>query len=453
MEMNRRNFLRGGVGLAGMSLLPLGVFQNLKAEEEEPHFFLQIFYDGGWDHSYLFDARPLEMTQKNLIQNYVKEDPTLYAGSNGTSCLTHSLTAPLLRFKDHFSIVNGVHMSTSFDGHLQNVNTYFSGSPFGGEIFIPHLSDASQRKLLLDFLRVGGLFFQATNNARSIGIEQESAKKIAELLGNAFDLDPSLKLNQYIQNRAQMISEKGEGLFSRGAQQFSEGWKQSKQVSDQLKKLEIPDEQDEVASSLFLTREVFKNGIAKGVILSFDQTLDNHDPAGCANSPTVFASVVSQLAQVIEFLQETPFDERRNLLEVTTFAFCSEFGRTMRQQNVAIDQTGTDHNPLNNLVILGGKGIRGGQVIGQSDFRSAEETLSQAHLSLDEFRLKTMGKPFDFELFQPRDDKPEVYQIENYLNCASVANTIYECFGVPRTYFRELGRSGPVAPVLQPLLS
>ena len=37
-------------------------------------------------------------------------------------------------------MLNGVYMTPSFDGHLQNMNFLFTGNPFGGDSFIPHLN-------------------------------------------------------------------------------------------------------------------------------------------------------------------------------------------------------------------------------------------------------------------------------------------------------------------------
>ena len=39
------------------------------------------------------------------------------------------------RFRDRFSVLNGVCMAPSFDGHLQNMNFLFAGKPFGGDSF------------------------------------------------------------------------------------------------------------------------------------------------------------------------------------------------------------------------------------------------------------------------------------------------------------------------------
>src|SRR5262249_57483495 len=73
-------------------------------------------------------------------QNYLKQEPAPFSGRNGTGTLATSLVKPLLPFRDRFSILNGVYMTPSFDGHLQNMNFLFTGNAFGGDSFIPHLN-------------------------------------------------------------------------------------------------------------------------------------------------------------------------------------------------------------------------------------------------------------------------------------------------------------------------
>jgi hypothetical protein len=139
------------------------------------------------------------------------------------------------------------------------------------------------------------------------------------------------------------------------------------------------------------------------------------------------------------------------LLDVTTVLVASEFSRTMRQETLPIDNTGTDHNPLSNTIIAAGKGIRGGVVLGGTDFNRAEEVLSGAHLSLDPKRLKRMGLPIDWRTGLPSPEAPAVYAPEKYLGIASVVNTVYSLFGVDEKHYWESSRDAPPAPLLAAL--
>ena len=113
------SFLGGGVSHGSTSQSKLN---DVKDANKEPHFFLMINIPDGLDTSYLFDARPLAMTEKSLQVNYLSEAPVPFVGTNGGSTLRTSLTEPLMKWSSRFSVINGVVMSPSFDGHDQNMN-------------------------------------------------------------------------------------------------------------------------------------------------------------------------------------------------------------------------------------------------------------------------------------------------------------------------------------------
>src|SRR5262249_58154418 len=137
---SRRDVLKLAAFGGGTLLLPNGDFLAAAEPNPDPHFFLLVVLGGGADSSYMFDARPLSMTKAGKIQNYLGQEPASFTGRNGTSTLATSLIKPLQPFRDRFSVLNGVYMTPSFDGHLQNMNFLFTGNAFGGDSFIPHLN-------------------------------------------------------------------------------------------------------------------------------------------------------------------------------------------------------------------------------------------------------------------------------------------------------------------------
>jgi hypothetical protein len=141
------------------------------------------------------------------------------------------------------------------------------------------------------------------------------------------------------------------------------------------------------------------------------------------------------------------------MIDVTTVMIASEFGRTMRSAEAPIDNTGTNHNSLSNSVLLGGKGIKGGLVIGASDLATERAQASGAHRAMDPALEKTMGTPFDFAALRPISELPDEFDIEDHLTVASVINSVYALFNVPQDRYRSLGRNLPVAPVLHGLLT
>ena len=89
--ITRRKFIlksamsAGTILTLGPSLMADSFSQEKILFKEDPHFFLQVFFSGGVDPTYLFDARPLEMTKNKLLQNYIGKEPKLWTGANGNS--------------------------------------------------------------------------------------------------------------------------------------------------------------------------------------------------------------------------------------------------------------------------------------------------------------------------------------------------------------------------------
>ena len=104
-------------------------------------------------------------------------------------------------------------------------------------------------------------------------------------------------------------------------------------------------------------------------------------------------------------------------------------------------------------MLLAGKGIRGGMVIGASDLATEQAQPSGAHRAMDPALEKVMGTPFDFASLRPVTELPDEFEIEDHLTIGSVINTIYAMFDVPQTRYRSLGRNLPVAPVLHGVLT
>ena len=467
MEWSRRRFVKVGLGSLGTLCIPAWSWAdalapaagNVASGNDDQHFFLQILVPNGMDPTYLFDARPLTMTAAGKIQNYLGADPSVWTGVNGLNSLATSLTDPLKPFRSNFSVLNGVMMATNFDGHEQNMNFLFTGDAFGGNSFIPHLNlgaGSTMQHLPMDALQMGLVPASVSNGSGTVPLTMESAKLLVEKLRVATPLMPQNPLIAFIRQRMAAAAQ-GDGRFSAGAQAMMAGYDQAPALANMLKQLDLGDVQGtEETKFLTLVAELFRKGAVRSAILSVASkgSVDTHDNMSCKASPALFTELVGKFAQVLTYLRDTPFDSKRSLMDVTTFMITSEFGRTMRQVYApSIDQTGTDHNPLSNSVIMGGKGIRGGMVVGQSDFQSATEVLSKTHVSFDPMSVKLMGRPFDFTTLKPRPDLPETYNVDDYLNVASVANTVYSMFGVPQTYYRLLKRGMDPAPVLSGLLS
>lgn len=459
-SLTRRGFIKLGTLGAGTILLPGLLPGSVGAEiahpDQEPHFFLMVVLDGGADPSYMFDARPLSMTAAGKIQNYLGEEPGVWTGSNGQSTRATRLVAPLAPFRDRFSVLNGVYMTPSFDGHLQNMNFLFSGSPFGGDSFIPHLNAAEtgrQPGSLDAVLPTAPMFVNVSNHSGVVPLEPSSLERLAERLRQAEPSRSDDQIGEFIRARL-TANAAGEGRMAAGARLMLSGLDQAPDVHRKLAGLRMPSaDLSQEEQSVALIAECFRLMLSRSAIYVLREHFDVHDADQAKQQPKLFADATSKMAGLFRGLVNTPFDAKRSVLDVTTVMVASEFGRTMRAPDMRIDNTGTNHNQYANSVLLGGKGIRSGLVIGASDLPDEKAVASKAHLSMDPMLEKVMGRPIDLKTLRTRMDAPDRFDIESYLTISSVVNTVYAMFDVPKARYRPIGRNLPEAPVLRGLLT
>jgi hypothetical protein len=432
---------------------------------KEPHFYLQLYYSNGFDSSYLFDGRPLSFTKAGKIQNYVGADPTPWVGRNGQSCLASSLVAPLSSYKDDFSVINGIFNPSRDDGHDQNRNVIFTGNSFGGDSFFPYLNDLAAPRSSLDFLVCGSLRVPFSNGNSSIALTSSGLGFFAGVVRNSKGSSPQDPSIEFLNSRLQFGS-KGSGKFSEGVRNMLSGLGESFSVGTKFKGIElgINEGDSRILKELKAAHKLFVSGITNCAVITDESNrnqlidLDTHDAESAANQPQSYGAVVAEIAEAFQFLKNTVFDEAKglSLLDVTTVMISSEFGRTNCQVGNPIDKTGTDHNPLSNMILLGGKGIKGGQVIGATDLDSLDnsgnyQNLSKPHLEFDPELIKRMGKPFNFESMQPYE-APEVFHADHYLTMGSVVNTILKLYGCDESKYWSNTRNGSKAKILAGLL-
>lgn len=439
-------------------LLPASEAFAAPMQPDDPHFFLLVILDGGADSSYMFDARPLAMTGAGLVQNYLGEDPAPWVGRNGVSTLASRLVKPLAAYRDRFSVLNGIVMTPSFDGHLQNMNFLFCGNPFGGESFVPHLNGADNGRApdALDALLVTQpAFANVSNHSSVVRLMPDAIGRLAERLNQNELLPQSDGLQQFIASRI-TASASGTGRMAAGAHMMQVGLERSRELHRKLAMVKAPSQDlDEEERSVALLAECFRLSLTRSAIFVLHEQFDVHNADQAKRQPELFETAVGKIAGLLRSLIDTPFDRTRSMLDVTTFMVASEFGRTLRARGMQIDNTGTHHNQLANSILVGGKGIVGGLVVGSTDLATAQEidTVSAAHRALDPMLEKAMGRPFDFATMQSRPDLPAAFHLGDHLTIGSVVNSVYSLFGVPRARYRLLGRNLPAAPVLQGLLA
>lgn len=459
MKLNRRDIIKLGLMGAGSCFFPIKINAQTMANE---HFLYILFLDGGADFTYLFDARPLEMTKAELLSNHIGQEPYLWTGINGGRCLASDLTRKLKPYSQDITIVNGVFMDTNFIGHPNMVNLIFSGSPFGGSSFLPWINTkSSYQKAPLDGIKQGESLSGFEINPHQSSLIELAGKDTSNLIKHLKD-QPSLSKNtsawEYTLSRLQQNAQ-GEGIFSQGSKTLFNSAHKGADLSEKLRLLDL--------SSLNTNEnerfpDLFSRMAKQKMIRVALETTNSFSPdpqatlypfdSHAINSPTdhkqMYVNTVDKIESILNFFKSTAYDNTRSMLDVTTIMITSEFGRTMRQKNLGIEESGTDHNIFSNSFIFAGKGIQSGQVIGSSDFQTSGEELSGAHLQLDPDKLNIMAKPFDFNTARSVSEKPKEFKHEHYLTSGSIINTVFDLFGLPKSVYYRKNQGSPAFPSL-----
>lgn len=480
MSFTRRQVLKTGA-VAGLGAYLNSIFQSTANANntQNPHFFLMICFSGGIDPLYLFDARKLELTDAGLVHNYLYKNaspgtdednqpladatPIPYVGKNGGKTLRTALTEPLMAHKDDFTIINGVFMSPDGDGHGQSMYYLFGGKSVKADSFVPRIGEPHD--FPLTSIHLGGFAGDGnqtpTNFATSAHFNPSKSGSFKTILSkrngiNLAEPDMDFVLSRFNSHQGKM------GMFSEGAVNTSASFERTPKLESTLKNMDfvggIGVKVGQLVSAVDFARSNFAGGVTNSFTIMMntdgdaDFQLDTHSSSSAQTQPKKYKAIAKDMAAVFEYLKNTPFDEGRSFFDVTTVVITSEFARTYRQSFSSIDATGTDHNPLNNTVIVAGKGIEGGLVLGESDLTDLNEektsfaNVSPAHLKKDSALLKPMGKPFDFETSKVRNELPETFAADDYISFASIANTLMTLFGVKEDKFFRMadGKSAPI---------
>lgn len=455
-KINRRQWLKtsGGI-IAGLALPTFGGRKALAAPGE-PHFFLHLYISQGVDSSSLFDARPLSFTQAEKIHNYFGVEPAEWTGSNGFKTLARSPVDILKPFKDDFSIINGVIMNTAFDGHDQNALSMMTGNPFGGDWFVPKMA---KNQSPLDYLQFGRFSSSGSLNNASLGLAASGTAVKSLVTALSLRNSGSSVEDAMIKRNLVAVSQYGDGVgfTAKGARKILNGLEGSKSLIELIKKVVIPPapenpEGKTTFNDVQIMMEFMKHGLTKHFFYAPDVSfsVDSHDEESSKKVPENYPQITKIIAEVFRALKTTEYSAGKSFLDVTTVVVSSEFSRTMRQFGKPIDNTGTDHNPLGNSVLVGGKGIRKGAVFGATDLDvlAGKEfgEVSLCHKQLDGDLLKAMGKPIDFATGLPLvgANLPE-YDPAKFLTFSNIANTLMDLFEVDPAARWEMGRNLPKA--------
>lgn len=458
------------------------------AESATPHFLLHIVVEQGWSPTYLFDARPRTFTSAQLWENYhdSSSETLSWTDKKGrTSWVSPSMKPLAADFLEQpcFSVIKGLHGSADFDGHRENQMLLLSGSTAGGAYLGVNLNQGSRvansgvGQTPLDYLALGqSVFGSGLRGGTSLPLSLTLAQALRAMSDESGIPSATAVHAKQIIGKTFATAGQSNGLGGNGARQFAVASSQTASIKEALAKLDISGLSDgskskqRIFDDVALALRAFNSGIGRTALVGFPSfnlqidgvrppSIDCHDGESASAQPAVYKYIAEQLAGVFRLLRTTPFDAQQSLsfLDVTTVLVTSEFGRTNRQPDKAIDKTGTDHNRFGGLALVGGKGIEPGLFVGSTDLdqlitkNDSQGTKdfappSLAHDRFDPAHLMAMGHVYDFAAgTSVPSARPESYKQGDYLTSGSLVNSIYSIFGMPDSSWRaQAGLGGSV---------
>jgi len=404
--MKRRDFLKTGVQLGALAGVAASPFGRCWAQTEEAHFFVLFRVTNGWDVTLSLDPKTHgEGTDQNdVFLEYRPEDIL-----RKDSLALGPAAAVLGPYMSDLSVINGVHMRRD-GGHQANLNYMSSGKGDGLSSFLPvELAYALKAPTFFNVGVLGG--------STQLGNRLVTLMDVSSYLGSSNGLDLSLLFDEDLTGdygQAVKAFKKSQPILSRIRDDF-----QGRQAFDETHKAQI------------LAR-LCADKVLECVQIDFNKNLDTHS-AHPQNHLAQQKEVWEEIAGYFKAFKETPFGES-NLFDHTTFMAISEFSRTPALNT----SQGKDHNPYTNSVLLAGKGINRGRVIGESRVLSRKTSVGGMS--------KHMALPLDYrsgEIYRGNTLPPS--KAVNLIFPEDVARTVAGIFGNP-TGFETAPLSLPVIP-------
>jgi uncharacterized protein (DUF1501 family) len=131
--------------------------------------------------------------------------------------------------------------------------------------------------------------------------------------------------------------------------------------------------------------------------------------------------VWNQIAELFKLSKSVPFkNSASSVFDKTTFVVVSDFARTPYLNS----NNGKDHNPNTNSVLIAGRGVRGGQVIGKSHIISRKKSPKQQSIHT--------GFPLDYKTLLTVEDRTRAgSEVVDFIYPENVMATVYQCAGLP----------------------
>lgn len=261
----------------------------------------------------------------------------------GPSC------APLKAHAGDFSVVNGVFMSQVDNGHTASLDYICAGS-----------TNSTAPTLPVEIARATteGAFGVLTDRTLSLGDRVVSSSMIEDLK----ELPKRLDLTSLLEKIA---APGGRTAFASAIARVLASGAETKSFIQNLQSFGAP----EALTDAQVLAAAFMSDVASSAQLEVSLgQLDTH-ANHVGTHKTEQTNVWTKVAELFQLFKNTAYGSG-SLFDHTTFMVVSEFARTPALNGAG----GKDHNPMTNSVLLAGRGIVGGQVIGASRLVTAAES-------------------------------------------------------------------------------
>jgi uncharacterized protein (DUF1501 family) len=398
--MHRRTFLKGlGLGagaLAAPSLLP----RIAAAAEGKDHYFVFVYFEGGWDILLSLDPRdPAVFTDDVLLETGIQPAYDRIFGGFPTAPIdlgpytVGPCAGDLASVANDFTVFRGVNMSTLT--HEVGRRHFLTGRPpsglqargpsvgslavsqIGADRPIPHMAVAMEAyndtlppfASALPVALVQQLRFTLQSNfgmgtpgiSSAVKGALAAYRKRPPSQGPTAGAASSALAQVYIENRERAAELVASGLHD----QFDFASPALAGLRSQYGFDEATVESP--AGRAALAAQALKTGLCRVVSVTLAAGLDTHDNDWSFGHPTQLAAGFKALADLVADLKASEAPGGGSLWSKTTVCVFSEFARTP----VLNSQGGRDHH-FGNCAMLGGAGVVGGRTFGQSSDKALE---------------------------------------------------------------------------------
>lgn len=400
--MDRRNFLKASGALGLLPLIPASSKLAIAQPTGTPNgqFFVLMRAISGWDITLGLDpwtdaTKPLETDM------FVEYDPaTLKTIVPGMKI--GPAAEMLMNYPGEFSIINGVFQSQIDNGHGASLTYMSSGSTVAATPTLP--VELARSTYEGDF----GVLFNGN-------LEMGDRAVVTSTLNELEALPQRADLSSLLQA---LVSGGGSGYYFEALKKVVASSGSVKLFIKNLTDFALKDwTEGQVMAAAFMS------DVAS--CAQFDLTTFNLDTHGnhAGNHLDQQTQMWNKVDEVLKIFKATPYGTSgETLFDRTTFMVISEFSRTPALNAAG----GKDHNPMTNSVLLGGRGVVGGKVVGASKLVKASESADGASYHI--------AYPIDYatcEVQYTRTEQARMIFPEN------VIETVATIMNVDRNIFRS----------------